>query len=209
MNNIDKVYLDSTSSLKEYCEKLGSKEQTPGGGSASGLVLSLAASCAEKAARFSIDDYLDGYIDSFLSIKENGFIYTKKDQEAFLNWMDSRKLPKSTEEEIKYREEKIQFYVKESISIPLEIIKNCIKLIEIIQDFIPYCNKWLISDLASAVAFAKSSFESSCFNIKINIPYIKDNDFILEVHSFIRKNKRYFNKVSKNCIKECYKKLKN
>ncbi len=208
MEKFNKSYAN-VEALKEYCNKLGSKDPVPGGGSAAGLVLSLAASCAEKAARFSIDDYLEGYLESFVEIKNNGFIYSKRDQEAFLNWMEARKLPKTTEEEIKIREQKIQFYVKESTLVPFDIIKDCIKLVEVIQDFIPYCNKWLISDLAGAVAFAKASFETSCFNVRINIPYIKDNDFILELNSFLDEKKNYFTKVSRNCLRASDLKLKN
>ncbi|HOJ63553.1 MAG TPA: cyclodeaminase/cyclohydrolase family protein [Spirochaetota bacterium] len=194
-------------SFVDFCNKLGSDKPVPGGGAASGIVLSLAASCAEKAARFSIDNYLEHYLNSFIEIKEKGFILAENDQKAFLNWMQARKLPKDTESEKKEREEKIEKYVKESASVPLEIAKNCIKLVEIILDFIPYCNKWLVSDLATAVAFACASFESSLFNIRINIPYIKDNDFILSLKLFIEKNEKYFQKIVKNSLRSCNKKI--
>lgn len=196
-------------SFKEFCNKLGSDKPTPGGGAASGIILSLAAACAEKAARFSIDNYLEHYLKSFIEIKEEGFILSEKDQNAFLNWMQARRLPKDTEEEKKEREEKIEKYVKESAWVPLQIATKCIKLVEIIQDFIPYCNKWLISDLASSVVFARGAFDSSIFNIRINIPYIKDKDFILELEKFIEDNEKYFNKICKNCLRACDSKLKN
>lgn len=196
-------------SFKEFCNKLGSDKPTPGGGAASGIVLSLAASCAEKSARFSIDNYLEHYLKSFIEIKEEGFVLSEKDQKAFLNWMQARRLAKDTEEEKKEREEKIEKYVKECAIVPLEIIKHCIKLVEIIHDFIPYCNKWLISDLATAIVFARGAFESSLFNIRINIPYIKDKEFILELEKFIEENEKYFSKIVKNSLRGCDSKLKN
>ena len=199
---------EQTESFIEFCNRLGSNAPTPGGGAASGIVLSLGASCAEKAARFSIDDYLEGYLESFVNIKENGFILAEKDQKAFLNWMQARKLPKDTEQEIREREEKIQTYVKECTLVPREIVTNCIKLVEVIFDFIKYCNKWLISDLACGVNFAKASFDSAIFNIKINIPYIKDKKFIQSLQIFIEDNEKYFNKIVRNSLRDCYDKIK-
>ncbi|HPO49456.1 MAG TPA: cyclodeaminase/cyclohydrolase family protein [Spirochaetota bacterium] len=189
--------------FKEYCNSLGSTNPTPGGGSAAALGLSLGASAAEKAVRFSLNEYLEEFLNSFTEIKEAGFILSEEDQSAFNNWMEARKLPKSTPEEKSIRENKINFFAREAILVPYQIAKRSIRLLEIIQDFIPHCNKWLLSDLAVGGAFAKSSFDGSIFNVYINFPYLKDVELYEEINEFIEERVGYAAKITENIYRLC------
>ncbi|OHD12873.1 MAG: hypothetical protein A2086_14160 [Spirochaetes bacterium GWD1_27_9] len=184
--------------IKEYCNFLGSTNPTPGGGSACGLTLAMAASCAEKAGRFSLNDYLSEFITSFLEIKDAGFRLSDEDQDAFKKWGEARKLPKTTIEEKQIRDEKVNFYAKECTRVPYEIAKNSLKLAEIIQDFIPHCNKWLISDIGVAAALASASFDGGIFNILTNFPFLRDEEFKKELNLFLDESVLYFNKMKEN-----------
>ena len=52
--------------IKDFCQKLGSISPTPGGGAAAGICLSMGAACAEKAARFSLEDTDQNFIEAFV-----------------------------------------------------------------------------------------------------------------------------------------------
>jgi formiminotetrahydrofolate cyclodeaminase len=175
--------------IRKFCEKLGSKDPVPGGGAAAGITLSLGVSCVEKAVRFSEGNYPDDLIDNLLEIKNNGFILMQKDQDAFLAWQKARRLPKNA----KSRAEKIAKYSLESIIVPYDICNNCIRLIELIQIFQPYCSKWLASDAAIGVSFTKASFDAGLFNIMINKPFIKDERVKEQIDKFINEKVAYFN----------------
>ena len=194
--------------IKNFCEKLGSTSPTPGGGAASGICLSLAAACVEKAIRFSEVNNSEKIINEIKNIRESGLELSKLDEEAFLGWQEAKKLPKSNEEEKKMREEKINSFISKCIKVPLEICKNAINLSEIIKIFIPNCNKWLISDASIGAFFSDSAFQAGILNININLPFLKDKNLLMEIENFKTNQLPYFCKLSKETIEECKKILK-
>lgn len=189
--------------FKQYCEKLGSTSPTPGGGSAVALVLSLGASSAEKAVRFSLNDYSEEFLNSLIEIRDSGLQLSENDQLFFSQWMEARKLPKTSDDEKKIREEKVNYFAKQSILVPYEISKRAIRLLEIIQDFVPHCNKWLISDLGVGASLARSAFDGAVFNIYTNFPYLKDINLNSEINEFLKDSIPYASKITENTYRLC------
>lgn len=190
--------------INEFNKKLGSTSPTPGGGAAAGISLSMGAACVEKAARFSLGEKeLHDLVDKFVNIREEGLKLSDKDQKAFQAWQESRKLSKGTEEEKRIRKEKIDQYAAECAMIPYQICKHSHKLIGLIQDFIQYCNKWLISDAAIGALLSKAAYDSSIFNITINLPYIKDKKIKNEITFFLKNNSEHINKMTEEIIMSC------
>ncbi|HOV15784.1 MAG TPA: cyclodeaminase/cyclohydrolase family protein [Spirochaetota bacterium] len=189
--------------FKNFCVDLGSNNPTPGGGAALALVLAFGASASEKALRFSPNDFTDEFLNIFLEVRDAGLKLSLDDQDAFRKWMEARKLPKQTDEEKKIREEKVNYYAKETILVPYQVAKLSVKLLEAILDFIPHSNKWLISDLGVGASCAKSAFESALFNIYINFPYLKDKELYIEIEHFIKENEEYVKKISESIYSQC------
>jgi methenyltetrahydrofolate cyclohydrolase len=186
--------------INDFCEKLGSTSPTPGGGAAAGITLSMGAACAEKALRFSIKENTEKLALPFAEIRDMGLKLSQDDQSAFSKWQEAKKLPKSTEEEIKNRNEKINQYTKECILVPYNICKYSIKLADIVRDFIPKCSKWLLSDAQIGIIFAKAAFDAGVLNIDINIPYLKDQNLLTEIVDFKNENSNYINNLIKNIL---------
>jgi formiminotetrahydrofolate cyclodeaminase len=174
--------------INEYCNKLGSVSPAPGGGSAAGLVLSLAASSVEKAMRFSFEGENDFILEAN-KIKDAGLKLSDDDQISFLDWGKARKLPKETDDQKKIRTEQVNFYALECTRVPYETGKYSIQLLKLILDFVPQCSKWLISDAGVGASFAYASYESAVFNIKINLSFVKDESFKNELIKFIDESK--------------------
>jgi methenyltetrahydrofolate cyclohydrolase len=174
--------------IQTYCEKLGSTSPAPGGGSACGLILSMGASAAEKAMRFSFEEQDNDFTRKVVLIRLNGLKLSDEDQIQFENWANARKLQKDTDEQKKYRNEKVNYYASECAKVPYNIGKNAVDLLNVIEMFLPKCSKWLISDAAVGASFALASLESSIFNIKINLPYVKDEDLKNELKTFVEEN---------------------
>lgn len=191
------------SEINSFCENLGSTAPTPGGGAAAGITLSLGAACAEKAARFSLkDDSNDDFINRFAEIREHGHQLCADDQKYFLEWQNARKLPKETEEEKKIRKEQVDKYAAECARVPLKLGRQAIYLIKTIEEFLPTCNKWLISDAAVGAGHAAAAFESSIFNIMINLPYVKDETFSSELKAFMNDHIEMFNTIKEKIYKK-------
>lgn len=193
--------------LNEFTEKLGSTTPTPGGGAAAGLSLSLGAACAEKAARFSLSDEILHILEKLVEIRLWGDKLCEADQIAFIEWQKTKKLPKETEDEKKIRKEAIDNAALECAKIPLLTAEYAVKLLYTIDEFLPYCNKFLISDAACGVSFASAAFESSVFNIMINMPYVKNEIFKNQLETFLSGNQPHFDVIKGRILAECYKKL--
>ena len=194
----------------DFCEKLGSTSPTPGGGAAAALVLSLAAGCAEKAARFSIQETEEHkkFVEIFSEIRNIGIQLSKEDQAAFSGWQEARKLPKNNDDEKKIRTDKVNFYVAECARVPFEICKNALKLTNTILDFTPNCNKHLISDAGVGAFLSDAAFEAGKVNIEINKPYLKDQKFLDLIISFFEKEYKIFKNSNHTIAEICKKVLK-
>ncbi len=178
--------------IGDFCKNLGSTNPTPGGGAAAGYALSFGAACAEKAARFSIHGTIERYIEIFSGIREVGLGLAADDQRYFQEWQDSRKLPKVTEEQRVERAAAIDRAVKMCALTPYAMCREAIRLVDTVEEFLPLCNSMLVSDAAVGVSMAAASFESSVFNIIINLPYLKDLTVKDELESFINNSVESF-----------------
>ena len=194
--------------IRDFCERLGSTSPAPGGGAAAGITLSLAAACAEKAARFSFNDDKNEFIKRFSEIRDIGLRLSEEDQSAFSGWQEAKRLPKETDEEKQTRNEKINYFTAECAKVPFNICKNSLKIVFELENFISYCNKWLISDAAMGAVLAKASFDSGLFNININLPYLKNQELLTEIDTFIKDEKELFYKSTDYLIAFCNNSLK-
>lgn len=193
--------------LTEFTEKLGSTNPTPGGGAAAGLTLAVGAACAEKAVRFSLSDDTEKILEQLIFLREEGHKLSQRDQDAFLNWQLMKKLPKETDEEKAVRKEKINMAAHECAMVPFLTAEYSVKLLYTVDEFLPFCNKFLISDAACGVSFAAAAFETSVFNILINLPYIKNEIFKNQLETFISGNTEHFDIVKERVLAECRKLL--
>jgi len=196
--------------INEFCEKLGSTSPTPGGGAAAALTLALAAGCAEKAARFSIQESEKHgkTVKIFAEIRGIGIQLSNNDQTAFSGWQEARRLPKNGDAEKKIRAEKINFYVAECVRVPFEICKNALRLTKAILDFAPNCNRHLISDAGIGAFLSDSAFEAGRINIEINKPHLKDNKLLDEINLFFSREYENFKSSNQEIASLCGKILK-
>jgi len=185
----------SDTSVKGFLQKLSSDEPAPGGGSAAALSGSIAASLGCMVTNLTIGKkrYLEveeemkklklkfeEYRDKFLQKME-------EDAEAFNEVIEALKLPKNTEEEKRIRSEKVQEKTKKATLVPLQIAKDALEVMELSGIIIEKGYKMAKSDAAISLVMAKAAVVGGLYNVKINIPSIKDEDFINDINSQIEK----------------------
>ncbi|POZ92564.1 cyclodeaminase/cyclohydrolase family protein [Petrotoga halophila] len=185
----------SDMSLKEFLEKLSSNEPAPGGGSAAALAGSIAASLGCMVTNLTIGKKkyeeveeemknlkvkLEEYREKFLQQME-------EDAEAFNKVIEALKLPKSTEKEKRVRNERIQEKTKKATLVPLQIAKDGLELMELSGVIIEKGYKMAKSDAAISLVMAKTAVDGGLYNVKINLPSIKDEDFLRDINSQIEK----------------------
>lgn len=195
--------------LAEFSKNLGSDKPVPGGGAAGGLTLSLAAACAQKAMVFSKPENYDE-IQKFLeNIRLDGLHFCEEDQRTFIEWQKARKLPKDTDEQKSFRTGEVNRTAAKCAAVPLATGKAAVLLISKLEELLPVCSKFLISDISCAASFAAAALQAACVNIEINLPYVKDIALLDEMNYFLRKSYSIANKKANDLIEQCRNKITN
>ena len=172
--------------LEDFSKQLGSNQPTPGGGAAAGYILSLAAAAAQKAMVFSQpENYED--IQSFLeTVRKDALFLCERDQQTFLEWQNARKLPKDTEEQKAFRTAEVNRTATACASIPLTTGIAAKALLIKLQNLLPVCKKFLISDISCAVSFALAALQAARVNVEINLSYVKDEKVLENIIDFLQ-----------------------
>ena len=122
--------LHSVSVLK-FIQDLGSSAPAPGGGSVAAMNGATAAALLEMVANLTlgnakyeaVHEEMRGIQETMCAVKEEFVHYINKDSAAFMELMDSFKLPKDTEEEKTHRKEEIERTTKQAALVPFAIGK--------------------------------------------------------------------------------------
>jgi formiminotetrahydrofolate cyclodeaminase len=121
------------------------------------------------------------------------------DTEAFNSVMAAFKMKKQTEEEVKSRTEAIQAGFKEAVQSPLGIARECLDVLRLANKLLGKSNTNALSDLGVASLQAYAGLEAAIMNVKINIPSIKDTNFVsetsLEVSALLEEGTRVGNNI--------------
>lgn len=179
--------------IKDYIDKLHSKEPVPGGGSAAALAASLSAALSGMVFNLTIgkksyNEYseeektrIDEALEKLKVLKDELLDFMDKDGEAFLTLISAFKLPQNNEEEKLYRKQKIQEGYKTALKTPFDLVEKSFEMYEFINTAAVYGNKNAISDAGVAAILLQSAIESAVLNVGINLSGIKDDKFKKEI----------------------------
>lgn len=185
--------------IKDYIEKLSSKEPIPGGGSAAALAGALSSALTAMVFNLTIgkkmyeeyDNEEKALINTSLKKIEECNIelmdFMDKDGEAFLSLMAAFRLPKESEKEKIKRNENIQLGYENALMVPLNLAKKCIEIYEYVLVASKYGNKNVISDAGVAAILLQGAVESAVLNVKINLNGIRDEDYKKNIEVECRK----------------------
>ena len=196
--------------IEDFLNELSSDAPSPGGGSTAALVLALSAGLNSMVYSLTIgkkvyEELKDEEKEKMLILQEEAKKliieaqeFMEKDREDFLGLMNSYKLPKNNDEEIKLRKDKIKDFTIKAMKTPLQLAEKCIKFYDNIEFAIRYGNKNLISDAGVALSLLHSAIESAIINVKVNLNFLKEEEFVFNIeekcsdilsNSYIRKTK--------------------
>ena len=194
-------------SVEEFSRVLGSNSPAPGGGSVAALSGALGANLVSMVCSLSIgkkdyesfDNELAEALELAQTLSEGLLKRVDLDAEAFNSVMAAFKMTKQTEEEKKSRSEAIQAGFKEAVQSPLGIARECLDVLRLANKLLGKSNTNALSDLGVASLQAYAGLEGAIMNVKINIPSIKDTNFVsetsLEVSALLEEGTRVGNKI--------------
>lgn len=177
--------------LRDFANELSSESPAPGGGSVSALAGSLGAALSSMVANLTVGkkgykeiwDEMKEIASNGQTLKDNLLRLVDEDTEAFNNLMAAFGHPKKTDEQKAQREAAIQQATKDACLVPLNVMKNSIKVLKIAKVVGEKGNENAASDAGVASLMARAAVFGAGLNVKINLPGIEDKNFVSDMTS--------------------------
>jgi formiminotetrahydrofolate cyclodeaminase len=197
--------------IADFLRKLASEDPVPGGGSVSALAGALGAALIAMYGKLgrlrkgiSGDDQevLQKISIEAASYQNKLMRLITEDSLAYTEVMQAYKLSKTTEEETKVRQQSIQRAFHLAVEIPLETMNACIECLHLIAEVALIGNPSAFSDLKVAQFLCHAGAKGAMENILINLPSIKDQEFVQMVDTKLTKFKQSLEDFSKQKIEK-------
>jgi formiminotetrahydrofolate cyclodeaminase len=171
--------------LTEFSDRLASAEPVPGGGSASAIAGSFAASLLAMVARLSFDRPKYAAFHKThsraLAAGERGrtvlLELADADAHAYAGFGEARKMPKESEQEQAARETATRIAARASTEVPLNVVDECSRLLVDVAAMSGRSNINASSDLEVAARLASAAARGAAANVQINLPMVGDEDY--------------------------------
>ncbi|MEN9914077.1 MAG: glutamate formimidoyltransferase [Bacteroidota bacterium] len=176
-------------SLQAFANETASESPAPGGGSIAAYMGSLGISLATMVANLSSnkrawDDRwkeFSAWAEKGQKIKDELLYLVDEDTNAFNKIMEAFSLPKSSEQEVKFRSEAIQNATKYATEVPLKTMILAYSSFPIIKAMAEIGNPNSISDAGVGALCARSAVIGAYMNVRINAAELKDEAFKKEI----------------------------
>ncbi|MCK9224748.1 MAG: glutamate formimidoyltransferase [Candidatus Muirbacterium halophilum] len=172
--------------ITEFCDELASDSPAPGGGSVAALLGALGASLAAMVTNLTYykkdyeenKDLLEKVGASGQNLKKSLLQAIDDDTEAYNKMVESRKLPKKTEDDKKTRNKAIQESNKYAMEIPFNTMKNSLEVLKLAYEVAYKGNPNCLSDAGVAALCAEAAITGAYYNVKINASSVEDLNYI-------------------------------
>jgi formiminotetrahydrofolate cyclodeaminase len=171
--------------LGEFLEVLASDQPVPGGGAAAAVSAALAASLTAMVVRLSLDrpkyaDFADLHAEVLAAsdvARERFLELADEDASAYAAYRAARSLPRETEPEAAAREAATRDAARIATSVPLELVRACQALVELVDRCAGRTNLSVASDLEVAALLLDSAARAAAVNVRVNLPSIGDEGY--------------------------------
>ncbi|MDB3913847.1 glutamate formimidoyltransferase [Flavobacteriaceae bacterium] len=187
--NLDKKLVDYT--VKGFADETASESMAPGGGSISAYVGALGVSLGTMVANLSAHkpgwdeqwEFYSKWAEKGQRYKKDLLFLVDEDTNAFNKIIDGFRMPKSTPEEVKIRQEAIENATKYATEIPFKIMETAYNSMEVMMAMAKEGIQNSLSDAGVGALCARTAVIGAYFNVRINAKDIKDKSFAEEILS--------------------------
>ena len=170
-------------SLSTFSEEVASKKATPGGGSVSAYVGSLAAGLVCMVGRITLSkkdvaqdrDQLQDAVRKGEELRQRFLGLVVEDAESFDGVVQAFKLPKDKPDA---RRKTIQEATIKAAEVPLRTLDSSVQVLRLAEEVTKYGATNMLSDVATSVAAARAAMEGAASNVLINLDALDDQHFV-------------------------------
>ena len=201
--------------IAKYLADAAAKLPAPGGGSVSALAGALGASMASMAANFTVgkkkfrdvEPQVRDLLEKFQDGMNELLGLVDRDVEAYSTVSAAYAMPKDTDEQKKARTAAIQDALKVALDAPLKTLRQCHRLVGLLDRLVETANPNLISDVGVAAILLEAALRGAKINVEINLAYLKDQDFVRQTASEIDAAAREAAATAASVIERVYAKM--
>lgn len=172
-------------SLESFSAETAAESPAPGGGSVAAYSGALGISLSAMVANLSATKkgweekqaFFSDLAEQAQELRKKLLWLVDEDTRAFNAIMDALKLPKSTEEEKKFRKECIDRSTRRAIEVPLEVMKVSYAALLHLSEMATHGNPNSVSDAGVGALCARAAVRGAGLNVRINLPGIKEEDW--------------------------------
>ena len=198
--NQPKKLIDYT--VKGLADETASESMAPGGGSISAYVGALGVSLGSMVANLSAHkpgwdekwEFYSKWAEKGQRYKKELLFLVDEDTNAFNKIIDGFRMPKSTPEEVKTRQEAIENATKYATEIPFKVMETAYNSMEVMMAMAKEGIQNSLSDAGVGALCARTAVIGAYFNVRINAKDIKDRSFAKEI---IFKAKEIYDQTNK------------
>jgi formiminotetrahydrofolate cyclodeaminase len=103
------------------------------------------------------------------------------DTRAFNMVMEAFRLPKSSEDQAREKEAAVETASRQATLVPLSVLEKCASLLDLAATAAQKGNRNSLSDAGVAAAAAEAAATGAFYNVRINLPGIRDENFKQEI----------------------------
>lgn len=179
--------------LENYLNDLAAKKPAPGGGSAAALQAATGAALMSMVA-----NYTAGASDILKKTEDaRGRLEALIDADIEAYGRLSKAM-KETKDPVK-----LDRFFKDAMKPPYEVCKISADCLKLCGKLVECGNKNLITDTAIAAICLEGAFFAAKYNVYINLKYIKDMDFIGEIHKVLQPLEDELPKLKEEILEKC------
>ncbi|XP_017537216.1 formimidoyltransferase-cyclodeaminase [Pygocentrus nattereri] len=172
-------------SLQQFVRSVGARTAAPGGGSVSAAIAAMGAALGCMVGQMTygkrqfeaLDGVMRKLIPPFHQAMNDLLLTVDADSTAFNSYMAALKMPKSTPDEMKRREEAMQDGLKKAVGVPLSLAEKVTALWPALKEIVCYGNVACKSDAQVAAKALETAVYGAYYNVIINLKDITDQSF--------------------------------
>jgi len=181
--------------LSQFLDAVASGTATPGGGSVSALVGTLAAALVEMVVNLTLGKKgFEAQEAEMKKMGEEAHSYREalgatiaQDINAYQGVMKAYLLPKATEEDKKNRKEEIQKAMKRAADPPLFTAATSLKVLKLCQKAAEKGNPNTVTDAAVGALLAEAALQGGVFNVLVNLSALEEETTVKKMRQELKR----------------------
>jgi len=192
--------------LAQFNDRLASSDPVPGGGSASAVAASLAASLVSMVAELSKrpkymeHSALHGVVQARgRELADRLLTLADEDAAAYGAFAEAMKLPRETDAERDARSSAMRVAARVAAEVPLRCVEACLEVIQAAESLAGRCNMNASSDLGVASLLAEAAARGAAANVRVNLPSVGDEAWAAETEARVTEVVEAITEAASSC----------